>query len=270
MNDIKTLNLNETRNLCKENVPAVVIDDVASVIEWIHTSKPNGAILCFLPGWEEINRIKAFLERELKLRHCLILCLHSRLSDKDQRKIFEKPPPLMRKIILATNIAETSVTINDIGEFQLIRNLSVKNVIRNRIFLVYVIDTGIQKSKYFDVEKNILCMDSHWITKSNMIQRKGRAGRVMPGESYHLYTEELSNQFEEHPLPNILKVSLTKIILEAKFYSKNLNAVEFFKQLLCSPELDAIKNAVEELKDLQLLDENENLTSLGKMKICYF
>lgn len=103
----------------------------------------EGAILCFLPGWEEIMKVNRLLP---VTQETVVLCLHSRMQDSDQNRIFKRVPPGVRKIILATNIAETSVTIDDV---------------------VHVIDTGIHKEQRFDAERGIMCMDNHWISKVN-------------------------------------------------------------------------------------------------------
>lgn len=123
------VNVSKSFKLTASSDPQVVHEDVARLIQHIHCTKDEGAILCFLPGWEDISKVK----RLLPFRNdTYVLCLHSRLQDSEQRKIFSRPPPGVRKIILATNIAETSVTVDDV---------------------VYVIDTGVHKEERFDVEK---------------------------------------------------------------------------------------------------------------------
>lgn len=88
--------------------------------------------MVFLPGWEDFNKISKLIP----VRNDLVVhMVHSKLKDSDQENIFSKPPPGIRKIILATNIAETSITIDDV---------------------VYVVDTGLHKDKIFDIDKGIL------------------------------------------------------------------------------------------------------------------
>nr|CAI5869381.1 unnamed protein product [Callosobruchus analis] len=234
------LKVDKTIDMCDEKSPNLVHDDVVRVIKYIHEKKPEGAILCFLPGWDDISKISRMIPERQDL---VTYCLHSRLQDSEQWKIFSRPPPGVRKIILATNIAETSVTVDDV---------------------VYVVDSGIHKEQRFDAEKGVNCIDSYWISKASATQRKGRAGRVQPGESYHMYTSEKYREFEEYSIPEIMRTSLTKIVLDSKVYSNNVNALEFMKRLPTPPEESATLRAVEDLKDLELLDENENLTPLGK------
>ena len=109
-----------------------------------------------------------------------------------------------------------------------------------------------------------MCIDNHYISQSSVAQRKGRAGRVQPGESFHMYPKSKSDKFEMFSIPEILRTSLTKIVLDSKVYSNNMNAVEFLSKLPCPPELSAIETAVDELKELELLDEDENVTPLGR------
>lgn len=110
----------------------------------------------------------------------------------------------------------------------------------------------------------IKCMDNHWISKSNARQRKGRAGRVNAGESYHLYTKEKYDSFEEYAIPEIQTTSLNKIVLDCKVFSNNMNALEFMNSLPTPPDTNATVRAVDELIELELLDFDEKLTPLGK------
>lgn len=122
-------NLPKTYEMCAGKVPTVIPEEVVQIIEHIHKRRPEGAILCFLPGWDEIMKVYKLIPESNDL---YVLCLHSKLDISEQRKIFNRPPPGVRKVILATNIAETSITIDDV---------------------VYVVDTGIHKEERFDVEK---------------------------------------------------------------------------------------------------------------------
>lgn len=123
------LDLKMTNQYCKNNNPEIASKDVAAVIKHINKNSPEGAILCFLPGWNEIAKVRDEL---IGIRNINVLCLHSRLQHSEQWQIFARSPPGIRKIILSTNIAETSVTIDDV---------------------VYVVDTGISKEKTYDSKK---------------------------------------------------------------------------------------------------------------------
>ena len=93
--------------------PFVDCNLVAETIKWIDKNREEGAILCFLPGWAEICKVSRLLSEENNKSHC-VLPVHSRLQYSEQRRIFHTPPPGVRKVILSTNIAETSITINDV------------------------------------------------------------------------------------------------------------------------------------------------------------
>jgi len=115
-----------TRTRQDEKMPRVFPEEVAKFIKWVHETKDEGAILCFLPGWKDIKSVMEHLEDILDRGTCLILALHSRLTIENQSKVFNTPPLHLRKIILSTNVAETSVTIDDV---------------------VYVVDCGIHKEE---------------------------------------------------------------------------------------------------------------------------
>lgn len=122
-----------------------------------------------------------------------------------------KPKNGERKIILSTNLAETSVTIDD---------------------CVYVIDSGKMKEKHFDSNRNMESLETVWVTQANAMQRKGRAGRVMPGVCIHLYTRHrFKHHFLPQPIPEIHRIPLEQLILNIKilpmFYE------QFFLEVLC-------------------------------------
>lgn len=124
---------------------------VVQLIKWIATNKPHGAILCFLPGWSEICQIRRMLEDEpISMQKQLVLSIHSKETYDEQRRIFETVPKGTRKIILATNIAETGITIPDV---------------------CYVVDTAIHKTVQWDDTKDVIRLTSEWITKANIHQR---------------------------------------------------------------------------------------------------
>lgn len=135
----KIINFEKTLNMCESIEPYVVIEDVVNTIKYIHRNKPEGAILCFLPSWEDISRVTKALPTLSS--DMVVLRLHSKLDIAEQKKVFTKPPPGVRKVILSTNIAETSVTIDDI---------------------VYVVDTGMQKQTKFDAEKGNFIVTKKW------------------------------------------------------------------------------------------------------------
>lgn len=204
-----------------------------------------GAVLVFITGWDDISSLKEKLQSHPNLgdpRRVLLLACHSSMASAEQRLIFEKPEDGIRKIVLATNIAETSITIDDV---------------------VFVLDCGKAKETSYDALNNTPCLLPSWISKVSAQQRRGRAGRVQPGECYHLYPRCVYDAFTEYQLPEILRTPLQSLCLQIK--SLKLGSIsEFLSRALQSPEMLAVQNAVDYLKVIGALDENENLTVLGR------
>lgn len=204
-----------------------------------------GAVLVFMTGWDDISSLKDKLQAHAILgdpSKVLLLACHSSMASTEQRLIFEKPEEGVRKIVLATNIAETSITIDDV---------------------VFVVDCGKAKETSYDALNNTPCLLPSWISKVSAQQRRGRAGRVQPGECYHLYPRCVYDAFAEYQLPEILRTPLQSLCLQIK--SLKLGSIsEFLSRALQSPELLAVQNAIEYLKVIGALDANENLTVLGR------
>ena len=175
--------------------PNLDADLIVDTINFIDKNELQGAILCFLPGWHEIRTVQTKLLEENSSKNFLICPIHSRLPHDQQKIIFSKPTEGQRKIILATNIAETSITVNDV---------------------VYVINSGLQKGTKLDTQIGIASLSTEWITKANVRQRKGRAGRVKPGKCYHLFSWKTFIKMEEYPVAEILRTPLEKVILDCK------------------------------------------------------
>ncbi|KAJ8562979.1 hypothetical protein K7X08_031431 [Anisodus acutangulus] len=206
----------------------------------------SGAVLVFMTGWDDISSLKDKLQCHPILGNTsrvLLLACHGSMASTEQRLIFDKPEDGVRKIVLATNIAETSITIDDV---------------------VFVIDCGKAKETSYDALNNTPRLLPSWISKVSARQRRGRAGRVQPGECYHLYPRCVYDAFADYQLPEILRTPLQSLCLQIK--SLKLGSIsEFLSRALQSPELLAVQNAIEYLKIIGALDESENLTVLG----CY-
>ncbi|GJX48291.1 DExH-box ATP-dependent RNA helicase DExH5, mitochondrial isoform X1 [Tanacetum coccineum] len=204
-----------------------------------------GSVLVFMTGWDDISSLKDKLQAHYLLGdtgRVLLLACHGSMASSEQRLIFEKPEGGVRKIVLATNLAETSITIDDV---------------------VYVIDCGKAKETSYDALNNTPCLLPSWISKVSAKQRRGRAGRVQPGECYHLYPRCVYDAFADYQLPEILRTPLQSLCLQIK--SLKLGSIsEFLSKAIQSPELLAVQNAIEYLKTIGALDESENLTVLGR------
>lgn len=157
----------------------------------------EGAILVFLPGWDDINQTKekllcsAFFKDSSKFD---IISLHSMIPSMEQKKVFKRPRTGVRKIILSTNIAETAITIDDV---------------------VFVVDSGRMKEKSYDPYNNVSTLHSAWISKASAKQREGRAGRCQPGICYHLYSKIRSAALPDFQVPEIKRMPIEELCLQA-------------------------------------------------------
>ncbi|XP_014241790.1 ATP-dependent RNA helicase DHX36-like [Cimex lectularius] len=216
---------------------------IIALLTHICQNKGPGAILVFLPGWEKIKSLNREMTESGKFpsSRYVIIPLHSLMPTVNQRTIFDRPPAGMRKIILSTNIAETSITIDDV---------------------VFVINCGKIKVKNFDIKNNVLTLKEEWISCANAKQRKGRAGRVQEGICYHLYISVRENFFAAYQLPEMLRIRLEEVILQAKILQLGKIA-PFLAKVMDPPNPDAVELSLELLTSMNALDEDEKLTPLG-------
>uniref|UniRef100_A0A2K5C9E1 ATP-dependent DNA/RNA helicase DHX36 n=1 Tax=Aotus nancymaae TaxID=37293 RepID=A0A2K5C9E1_AOTNA len=170
---------------------------IVALIRYIVLEEEDGAILVFLPGWDNISTLHDLLMSQVMFKSdkFLIIPLHSLMPTVNQTQVFKRTPPGVRKIVIATNIAETSITIDDV---------------------VYVIDGGKIKETHFDTQNNISTMSAEWVSQANAKQRKGRAGRVQPGHCYHLYNGLRASLLDDYQLPEILRTPLEELCLQIK------------------------------------------------------
>lgn len=239
------LRTNIPRDETKEfgRAPKLNLNLLTDLLKHIDDSRGPGAILCFMPGWKEMKAMQKELDYCRTRNKLKVLLVHSKLPISEQRLIFSKTDPRERKVILATNIAETSLTINDV---------------------CYVVDTGLCNSIDYDPELNMSTFGTRWISRANAKQRSGRAGRTCPGECFKLFTRDEESRFQDYPFPELLRIPLESVIMEAKSHCPEEKAVNFLSQAIQHPSISAIHNALEELILLGVLDNRENLTVLGK------
>ncbi|XP_026182398.1 putative ATP-dependent RNA helicase DHX57 [Mastacembelus armatus] len=234
------------------------MDLVESLLEWIVDGKhnyPPGAVLVFLPGLAEIKMLYEQLQSNRLFNNrgktrCVVYPLHSTLSNEEQQAVFSRPTQGVTKIIISTNIAETSVTIDDV---------------------VYVIDSGKMKEKRYDASKSMESLEDSWVSRANALQRKGRAGRVASGVCFHLFTSHcFQHQLAEQQLPEIQRVPLEQLCLRIKildvFAEQTLESV--FSRLIEPPALGSLDAAKQRLQDLGALTADEKLTPLGYHLAC--
>ncbi|KAJ1522137.1 hypothetical protein ONE63_002448 [Megalurothrips usitatus] len=218
-------------------------DLMSTLISYICQEKPDGAILVFVPGWEQITKLNTNLtsNKYFQSNRFIIIPLHSLMPTSVQKSVFERPPQGVRKIILATNIAETSITIDDV---------------------VYVVDCGKIKMKNYDIKDNIQTLKPEWVSLANAKQRRGRAGRVRPGICYHLFSKGREMSLESYPLPEMLRSRLDEVIIKIKMLQLG-KAGPFLNKVLNPPDPLAVDHSLELLRLMNVLDQSENLTPLG-------
>jgi len=207
----------------------------------VHREEEPGDILVFLTSPIETEKACKNLTTHCGKDGITIqaLELHGRLQIEDQQKIFDPTPPGMRKIVFATNSAETSITIPGIK---------------------YVIDTGRVKELSYDAKRNISSLNVQWVTRSSAEQRKGRAGRTDCGKCYRLYMQNDFEQMREQSVPEILRIHLGQAMLKLMMLGIS-DPMDF--DFVESPSRDAVENALSVLRDLDAYNEN-GITELGK------
>ena len=207
-------------------------------------SSYSQAILVFLPGLAEIRKLNDMISGHPTFyRGWRIFPLHSTIATEAQEAAFEIPPPGIRKIVLATNIAETGITIPDI---------------------TCVIDTGKHREMRFDERRQLSRLIECFVSKANAKQRRGRAGRVRNGLCFHLFTKARhDNILADQQTPEMLRLSLQDLSLRVKI-CKLGNIEEVLMQALDPPMPKNIRRAVDSLVDVKALTTGEELTSLGR------
>lgn len=202
----------------------------------------NGSILIFMSGIFEINQLKAKVSSYFDEagENCLVLPLHSALSSKEQTRVFDNVNCL--KVIIATNIAETSITIPD---------------------CTVVIDTGRVKTIRYDPTTKTTKLVETWCSQAEVMQRRGRSGRIQKGNCYHLYTQETFDTMIKQPIPEIKRTNLDNLFLIIKSMGVD-NVQEFLANGIDPPSELAIYNSELTLKRIGALNESGTLTSMGK------
>ncbi|XP_069948968.1 ATP-dependent RNA helicase DHX8 isoform X2 [Cherax quadricarinatus] len=222
------------------------LDAALITVMQIHLSEPPGDVLVFLTGQEEIDTACEILYERMKalgsdVPELIILPVYSALPSEMQTRIFEPAPPGSRKVVIATNIAETSLTIDGI---------------------YYVVDPGFVKQKVYNPKTG---MDSLMVTpvsQAGAKQRAGRAGRTGPGKTYRLYTERAyRDEMLPTSVPEIQRTNLAATVLQLK--AMGINDLLGF-DFMDPPPTDAMVMALETLHSLSALDDEGLLTRLGR------
>ncbi|XP_023604599.1 probable ATP-dependent RNA helicase DHX34 isoform X3 [Myotis lucifugus] len=215
------------------------------VLEAIDSKYPpeeRGDLLVFLSGMAEISAVlEAAQTYASHTQRWVVLPLHSALSVADQDKVFDVAPPGVRKCILSTNIAETSVTIDGIR---------------------FVVDSGKVKEMSYDPQAKLQRLQEFWISQASAEQRKGRAGRTGPGVCFRLYAESDYDAFAPYAVPEIRRVALDALVLQMK--SMSVGDPRTFP-FIEPPPPASLETAILYLRDQGALDSSEALTPIGSL-----
>lgn len=198
----------------------------------------DGGILIFLPGVLEIERCLRALAGMSGIHG---LPLHASLTPAEQRLVFRKPPVGKRKVVVATNVAETSITIEDI---------------------VAVIDSGKVKETSYDPVSNMVRLQEVWASQAACKQRRGRAGRVRAGICYKLFTKNIEGNMAPAPAPEMHRTPLEQLCLSVKATGADRNVEDFLARTISPPDRRAVSTAMATLQRIGAL-ENDRLTGLG-------
>lgn len=228
---------NPSRNQRRVGIDYDLITETVRYIDQ-RLGSQDGGILIFLPGTLEIERTLQALNIFSNLH---ALPLHASLLPVEQKRVFPLPPSGKRKVIVATNVAETSITIEDI---------------------VAVIDTGRVKETSYDPSNNMVRLAETWASRAACKQRRGRAGRVRAGECFKLYTRNAEHKMMERPEPEIRRVPLEQMCLSIKAMGVQ-DVSGFLISALTPPESTAVEGALRLLSQMGAIIDNE-LTALGQ------
>ncbi|KAK8944099.1 putative pre-mRNA-splicing factor ATP-dependent RNA helicase [Platanthera zijinensis] len=222
------------------------IDAAIVTVLQIHVTQPAGDILVFLTGQEEIETIDEILKHRTrglgtKIAELIICPIYANLPTELQAKIFEPTPEGARKVVLATNIAETSLTIDGIK---------------------YVVDPGFCKIKSYNPRTGMESLLINPISKASAMQRAGRSGRTGPGKCFRLYTAyNYENDLDDNTIPEIQRSNLANVVLSLK--SLGIHDLVNF-DFMDPPPSEAVLKALEQLYALNALNSRGELTKVGR------
>ncbi len=230
----------ETRYLEKATRKTIVQDATRAALKAAHEVK--GSLLVFLPGESEIRRVATELEKEA-LPHTAIRPLYGAMPLADQDQAIKPSPAGTRKIVLATTIAETSLTIDGIEA---------------------VVDTGLKRAPRFDPASGMTGLETVRVSASSAEQRRGRAGRLAPGVCYRLWPEEEMRALAPHDEPEIRIADLSSLVLEIAAWGVSTRDGLPFVEV---PPKGAFAQAQELLRELEALDADNRITTHGKAMV---
>lgn len=220
-----------------------ILTKIINTIDRVLDNDEDGGILIFLPGEKIIKDCMERLYHAPFSRKLHILPLYGRLPKEEQERVFDPAPEGKKKVVISTNIAETSVTISDITT---------------------VIDTGLCKLNFYNPRTYTSSLIETPVSKASCNQRRGRAGRTRPGTCYRLYRREDFDTRPEYTTEEIYRTDLSEVVLRMA----ELGITDFYNfDFIASPGREGIIGAVETLNMLGALDSDNTLSSIGKMMV---
>lgn len=232
-------------------LPRVKFDLIFRLILAIHSraskmvseSENKYSILVFLPGVPEICRLHDMLANKRKDGILSFPC-YGNLTPEEQCNVFRPVPHGKRKVVLATNVAETSITIDDV---------------------VWVIDSGVMREMIYENGRSASLNDV-WISQASVRQRRGRAGRTREGFCFHLFSESIYQAMSEFSKPEILRTPLHTLILQT-LYRGEQNVSLFLRQIVQPPPESSINVAIQDLRKLQAI-QVEGKSNFESKEMC--
>ena len=226
-----------------ESASEALLYKIESTINRVLDNKDEGDILVFLPGEKSIKDCMQRLAYSTFHNKIHIIPLYGRLPKEEQEKVFKDAPFGKKKVVLSTNIAETSVTINGITT---------------------VIDTGLAKLNFYSPRTFTSSLVETPVSKASCNQRRGRAGRTRPGTCYRLYTREDFDSRQNYTTEEIYRTDLSEVVLRMS----ELGITEFEKFCFISPPgHEGLVGAVNTLNMLKALEKDGSLSRIGKLMV---
>lgn len=220
-----------------------LLTKICNTVDRILANNEPGGILIFLPGEKIIKDCLWKLDHSTFSRKIHTLPLYGRLAKEEQEKVFDPAPFGKKKVIISTNIAETSVTISDITT---------------------VIDAGLAKLNFYNPRTFTSSLNETAISKASCNQRKGRAGRTQPGICYRLYSRKDYDTRPMYTTEEIYRTDLSEVVLRMA----ELGITDFQNfDFISPPGKEGIIGAVDTLNMLQALDSDNTLSSIGKLMV---
>jgi len=221
----------------------VLYQKITGIVERLLIEKRKGDILIFLSGEKHIKETLNMLNSSQVRKKLMLIPLYGRLSKEEQHRVFDKTPFGKTKVVISTNIAETSVTIDGI---------------------TMVIDSGLFKMNLYNPMTFTSSLVEKGISQASANQRKGRAGRTQPGSCYRLYDRESFDTRPAYTLEEIYRTDLAEVVLRMA----ELGIEDFYQfDFISPPGKKGIQGAVETLQQLDALDQDNRVTDIGRMML---